>query len=50
MNNRKKLVELFIYIAIVLVGIILLVTSNIKGTPNEPTNIGGTLHAVVFNE
>ena len=50
MHNRKKLIELFIYIAIVLVGITLLVTSNMKETPKEQTNIGGMLYAAVFNE
>jgi hypothetical protein len=30
MNNRKRLIELFIYVLIVIVGIILLFTANFK--------------------
>ena len=32
MNDRKKLIELFIYIAIVVVGVILLITANVQNT------------------
>lgn len=35
MNNRKKLIELFIYLAIVLVGLILLIVLNVGDNPNQ---------------
>ena len=51
MNDKKKLIELFIYIAIVIIGVILLITSNAKGTGNDYSNVtGGTEYAAVFSE
>ncbi len=51
MNDRKKLIELFIYIAIVVVGVILLITSNVQNTNKNDTDItGGTQYAAVFSE
>lgn len=51
MNDRKKLIELFIYIAIVVVGVILLITSNVQNTNKNDTDItGGTKYAAVFSE
>lgn len=48
---RKKLIELFIYIAIVVVGVILLITSNVQNTNKNDTYIaGGTEYAAVFSE
>ena len=35
MNNRKKLIELFIYLAIVLAGLILLIVLNVGDNPNQ---------------
>lgn len=46
MNNRKKLIELFIYVLIVVIGIILLFTSNLKKEENKPHD-GGVRNAVV---
>jgi hypothetical protein len=46
MNNRKKLIELFIYVVIVVVGIILLLTTNMKGQEHKAQN-GGVTSVVV---
>lgn len=49
MNGRNKLIELLIYIAIVVVGVIFLLT----GEPDravESIDMGGTSYAAVFNE
>lgn len=40
MNNRGKLIELFIYVLIVVIGIILLFTTNLKKQENKH-NMGG---------
>lgn len=51
MNHNKKLIELFIYIIIVVVGIILLITSNVqKEKGNEGVQMGGAYHAAVLDE
>ena len=50
MNDRKKLIELFIYIAIVVVGVILLITSNVQGANKHEDIKGGTEYAAVFSE
>lgn len=51
MNNKKKLIELFIYIAIVIVGIILLITSNVKeDKKNGLMDMGGTAYVTVLDE
>lgn len=51
MNNRNKLIELFIYIAIVAVGVVLLITSNGQGEKNDdPFETGGISHAIVLDE
>ena len=49
MNNRDKLIELLIYIAIVVVGVVLLLT----GEPEravENMDMGGTSYAAVLDE
>jgi competence protein ComGC len=46
MNNRKKLIELFIYVLIVAIGIILLLTTNMKNQDHK-TQIGGATSAIV---
>lgn len=49
MSNRNKLIELLIYIAIVVVGVVLLLT----GEPEravENTDMGGTSYAAVLDE
>ena len=49
MNNRNKLIELLIYIAIVAVGVVLLLT----GEPEravENMDMGGTSYAAVLDE
>ena len=49
MNNRNKLIELLIYIAIVVVGVVLLLT----GEPEravENMDMGGTSYAVVLDK
>ena len=49
MNNRNKLIELLIYIAIVVVGVVLLLT----GEPEravENMDMGGTSYAAVLDE
>lgn len=49
MNNRNKLIELLIYIAIVAVGVVLLLT----GEPEravESMDMGGTSYAAVLDE
>lgn len=51
MNDKKKLIELFIYVAIVVVGIILLITSNAKeDRKNNLMDMGGKAYAVVSYE
>ena len=47
MNNRNKLIELFIYLLIVVIGIILLFTTNFKKQDNKPYE-GGVSVAAVF--
>ena len=50
--NKKKLIELFIYVAIVVIGIILLITSN-KDRKEMFDNVsgqGGTSYAIVSSE
>lgn len=49
MNNRNKLIELFIYVLIVVVGIILLFTTHCKRQENKPYN-GGVSVAAIFVE
>lgn len=50
--NKKKLIELFIYIAIVVIGIILLITSNNdkKDMFDNISEQGGSSYAVVSYE
>lgn len=48
MNNRKKLIELFIYVLIVVIGIILLFTTNLKKQEDKPYNGGVSVVAVSF--
>lgn len=48
MNNRKKLIELFIYVLIVVIGIILLFTTNLKKRENKPYDGGVSVAAVSF--
>ncbi len=51
MNDKKKLIELFIYIVIVMIGVILLITSNVKDANRDYSNVtGGTGYAAVFSE
>ena len=52
MNDKKKLIELFIYIAIVIVGVILLLTSKPKlsDADYQNTETGGTEYATVLDE
>ena len=51
MNNRNKLIELFIYIAIVMVGVVLLMTSNGREKQNDNLfQTGGVSHAIVLDE
>lgn len=47
MNNRNKLIELFIYVLIVVVGMILLFTTHCKKQENKSYN-GGVSVAAVF--
>jgi competence protein ComGC len=49
MSNRKKLIELFIYVLIIVVGIILLLTTNLKGQELQVGNTrnGGVTSAAV---
>ena len=49
MNNRNKLIELFIYIVIVVVGIVLLLTGG-AGEKNSAENMGGESYAGVLYE
>lgn len=49
MNNRNKLIELFIYIVIVTVGIVLLLTGVADDKTNAET-MGGESYAVVLDE
>ena len=49
MNNRNKLIELFIYIVIVVVGIVLLLTGG-EEDKNRAENMGGESYAVVLGE
>lgn len=46
MQNRKKLIELFIYVLIVVIGIVLLLTSPIKKQETEPHKGGAGVAAV----
>lgn len=51
MNNKKKLIELFIYVAIVITGVILLITSSAGDKSyNKIINTGGTLYAAVSDK
>lgn len=51
MKNRKKLIELFIYIIIVVIGVILLFTSNAQDKKADDLSFaGGAYHAAVFDE
>ena len=47
MNNRNKLIELFIYIVIVVVGIVLLLTGG-ADYKTRAENMGGESYAVVL--
>ena len=49
MNNRNKLIELFIYIVIVVVGIVLLLTDGVDDKTSAE-NMGGESCAVVLDE
>ena len=49
MNNRNKLIELFIYIVIVTVGIVLLLTGGADDKTNAET-MGGEYYADVLDE
>ena len=49
MNNRNKLSELFIYIVIVVVGIVLLLTGG-ADDKTSAENMGGESYAVVLDE
>ena len=49
MNNRNKLIELFIYIVIVIVGIVLLLTGWADDKASVE-NMGGESYAVVLDE
>lgn len=49
MNNRNKLIELFIYIVIVVVGIVLLLTGG-ADDKTSAENMGGESYAVVLDE
>ncbi len=50
--NKKKMIELFIYIVIVVVGIILLITSNARDNSNRygMSNERSASYAVVSDE
>lgn len=48
MNNRNKLIELFIYVLIVVIGIILLFTTNLKKQENKTYDGGVSVAAVSF--
>ena len=51
MNRNRKLIELFIYMIIVVIGIILMVTSNMeKNKENDGFQTGVAYHAIVFDE
>ena len=49
MNNRNKLIELFIYIVIVVVGIVLLLTGG-ADDKTSAENMRGDSYAVVLDE
>ena len=49
MNNRNKLIELFIYIVIVVVGSVLLLTGG-ADDKTSAENMGGESYAVVLDE
>lgn len=49
MNNRNKLIELFIYIVIVVVGIVLLLTGGVDDKTSAE-NMRGESYAVVLDE
>jgi hypothetical protein len=51
LNSQKKLIELFIYITIVVIGIILLITSNMQDKSEKKMLFtGGAYHAVILDE
>lgn len=52
MNNKKKLIELLIYVTIVAIGIILLISSNAREhkNSNELIGTGGVPYAIVLDE
>ena len=50
MNDKKKLLELFVYIAIVVIGLIFLITSGKKDTANKMMDIGGNTSVAVLDE
>lgn len=52
MNNKKKMMELFIYITIVIIGIILLIASNVKGSGNNAKSVrtGGSAYGIVSDK
>ena len=49
MNNRNKLIELFVYIVIVVVGIVLLLTGG-ADDKTSAENMRGESYAVVLDE
>ena len=49
MNNRNKLIELFIYIVIVVVGVVLLLTGGADDKTSAETT-GGESYAAVLDE
>ena len=49
MNNRNKLIELLIYIAIVVVGVVILLTGE-QERAVENMDMGGTSYAAVLDE
>lgn len=50
MNDKKKLIELFVYIAIIIIGCILLITSGKKDTANKMMDMGGNTIVAVLDE
>jgi hypothetical protein len=51
MNSQKRLIELFIYITIVVIGIILLITSNMQNkSENKMLYAGGAYYAVILDK
>ena len=49
MNNRNKLIELFIYIVIVIVGIVLLLTGGADDKTSVENTVGES-YAVILDE